>query len=120
MADSIVAQKAFKFAIRIVKLYSFLKSQKQEYVLAKQLLRSGTSIGANAEEAVAAQSRADFVNKLSIALKQTRETCYWLRLLRETEFLDEVAFKNIHFDCLELQKMLSSIILSSKKATHNS
>lgn len=116
MADSVVANKAFKFAIRIVRLYSHLKSQKQEYVLAKQLLRSGTSIGANTEEAVAAQSRADFIHKLSIALKEARETSYWLRLLHATEFIDDNAFQSLHGDCTELQKMLSSIILSSKKS----
>ncbi|WP_366524616.1 four helix bundle protein [uncultured Pontibacter sp.] len=74
MADSIVAKKAFQFAIRITKLYMYLKDQKQEFILAKQLVRSGTSIGANAEEAVAAQSKPDFIHKLHIALKEARET----------------------------------------------
>ena len=83
-------------------------------------MRSGTSIGANTEEAIAAQSRAYFVNKLAIALKETRETSYWLRLLRDADILDQAGFENIHSDCTELKKMLSSIILSSKKTTHNS
>jgi len=115
VAKSLVAQKAFDFAIRIVKLYVFLKDQKQEYVLSKQLLRCGTSIGANAEEAVAAQSRLDFVHKLHIALKEARETSYWLRLLYAVGFLEQAAFESMHKDCLEIQKMLSSIILTSKK-----
>ncbi len=117
MADSIVAQKAFQFAIRIVKLYLFLKEKKQEYVLAKQLVRSGTSIGANTEEAVAAQSKPDFVHKLHIALKETRETSYWLRLLFAVGLIEAAAFESIHKDCIELQKMLSSIILTSKKSS---
>jgi len=115
MADSIVAQKAFQFAIRIVKLYMFLKEQKQEYVLAKQLLRSGTSIGANTAEAVAAQSKPDFIHKLHIALKEARETNYWLRLLHAVGLIESAAFNSIYADCIELQKMLSSIILTSKK-----
>ncbi|WP_187264519.1 four helix bundle protein [Pontibacter beigongshangensis] len=115
MAESIVAQKSFQFAIRIVKLYLYLKDQKKEFVLAKQLLRSGTSIGANAEEAVAAQSKSDFIHKLHLALKETRETSYWLRLLHTAGLIESAAFKSIHNDCLELQKMLSSIILTSKK-----
>jgi four helix bundle protein len=114
LAESIVAKRAFDFALRIVKLYRYLKEQKNEYILSKQLLRSGTSIGANSEEAVAAQSRADFINKLSIALKEARETSYWLRLLKGAGYLEETAFKSIHDECIELQKMLSSIILTSK------
>ncbi|GAA4426017.1 four helix bundle protein [Pontibacter saemangeumensis] len=115
MADSIVAQKSFQFAIRIVNLYMFLKDQKHEFILAKQLVRSGTPIGANTEEAVAAQSKSDFIHKLHIALKEARETGYWLRLLHATELLETAAFESIYRDCVELQKMLSSIILTSKK-----
>jgi len=117
MADSLVAQKSYQFALRIVKLFQHLKEQKIEYILAKQLLRSGTSIGANAEEAVAAQSKADFIHKLYIALKETRETSYWLRLLKDTGYLDKNGFDSIHADCQEIQKMLSSIILTSKTNT---
>ncbi|PSR54913.1 four helix bundle protein [Adhaeribacter arboris] len=115
MADSLVAQKSYQFALRIVKLYQHLKEQKKEYILAKQLLRSGTSIGANVEEAVAAQSKADFIHKLHISLKETRETSYWLRLLKDANYLDDDGYKSIYADCLELQKMLSSSILTSKK-----
>jgi four helix bundle protein len=115
MADSIVAQKSFQFAIRITKLYLYLKDQRQEFILAKQLVRSGTSIGANTEEAVAAQSKPDFIHKLQIALKEARETSYWLRLLHAVNLIEIAAFESIHKDCIELQKMLSSIILTSKK-----
>ena len=115
MADSIVAQKSFQFAIRITKLYLYLKDQRQEFILAKQLVRSGTSIGANTEEAVAAQSKPDFIHKLHIALKEARETSYWLRLLHAVNLIETAAFESIHKDCIELQKMLSSIILTSKK-----
>ena len=115
MADSLVAQKSYQFALRIVKLFQHLQGQKKEYILAKQLLRSGTSIGANTEEAIAAQSKADFIHKLHIALKETRETNYWLRLLRDSGYLDENGYQSVYADCLELQKMLSSIILTAKK-----
>ncbi|QCR23842.1 four helix bundle protein [Pontibacter sp. SGAir0037] len=119
MAESIVAQKSFQFAIRIVKLYQYLKEQKQKFVLAKQLLRSGTSIGANTEEAVAAQLAPDFIYKLHLALKETRETSYWLRLMHAVNLIESAAFESTHKDCAELQKMLSSIILTSKKKTLN-
>jgi len=115
VAESIVAQKSYQFALRIIKLCQFLRIQKKEHVLSRQLLRSGTSIGANIEEAVAAQSKADFINKLAIALKETRETSYWLRLLKDAAILSQTGFESIHSDCIELKKMLSSIILSSKK-----
>lgn len=117
MADSLVAQKSYQFALRIVKLFQHLKEEKKEFILAKQLLRSGTSIGANAEEAVAAQSKADFIHKLHIALKETRETGYWLRLLKDAGYLDKNGFESINADCQEIQKMLSSIILTTKGNT---
>jgi len=84
---SIVEEKSFKFAVRIVRLYKYLTEKKKEKVLSKQLLRSGTSIGANIAEAEQAQSNADFVSKLSIALKETSETKYWIKLMKETEYL---------------------------------
>ena len=84
MMDITVEQKSFQFAVRIVRLYKYLRSVKKEFVLAKQLLRSGTSIGANVAEAQQAQSRADFISKMNIALKETAETNYWLRLLHAT------------------------------------
>jgi four helix bundle protein len=120
MADSIVAQKAFKFSLRIVKVYKYLKEEKQEYVLSKQLLRCGTSIGANVEESIAAQSNSDFIHKLSIAQKEARETSYWLRLLYESDYLEQAGFESIHTECLAILKMLTRIILTAKqKITDN-
>ncbi|MBB6612271.1 four helix bundle protein [Pontibacter sp. Tf4] len=100
--------------MRVVKLYEYLKGEKQEYVLAKQLLRSGTSIGANVEEGVAAQSTIDFVHKLSIARKEARESSYWLRLLHDTGYIKQTQFESIHTDCEEIIKILNSIIITSK------
>ncbi len=107
--------KSFSFAVRIVKLCKHLRSTKKEYTLSKQLLRSGTSIGANVAEAQQAQSRADFISKLSIALKEAVETNYWLRLLQATDYLNDVEFRSIHSDCCELERMLTAIIKSSKE-----
>ena len=87
------------FALRIIKLYTYLKDVKQEYVMSKQLLRSGTSIGANARESINAQSAMDFINKLSIALKEANETQYWLELLYESGFISETEYNSIYADC---------------------
>ncbi len=113
--DAIIEQKSFRFAIRIVNLYRFLRYQKKEFVLSKQLLRSGTSIGANIAEAEQAQSRADFIAKLNIALKEAAETNYWLRLLHATDYLTDSEFQSIHCDCKEVERMLTAIIKSTKK-----
>ena len=112
--ENTIVQKSFAFAIRIVNLYKYLRSTKREYVLSKQLLRSGTSIGANVTEAEQAQSRADFISKLNIALKETVETDYWLRLLYETNYLTSAQFSSMQIDCIELKKLLVSIVKSSK------
>ena len=112
--DSIITDKSFQFAVRIVKLCKHLRSTKKEYTLSKQLLRSGTSIGANTAEAQQAQSKSDFISKLSIALKETTETKYWLKLLYATDYLTEVEFQSIHSDCVEIEKILVSILKSSK------
>ena len=111
---SIIEEKSFRFAVRIVNLYKYL-TRKNEYVLSKQILRSGTSIGANIAEAQQAQSTADFISKLSIALKESAETNYWLRLLTATEYLSDAEFSSLVKDCQEIEKMLTSIIKSSKK-----
>lgn len=100
--------KSKRFSIRIVRLYAFLR-EKKEYTLSKQLLKSGTSIGANLAEAECAISRADFLSKVYIALKETMETIYWLELLYETDYLTEEQFTSLHQDADELRKMLSSI-----------
>jgi four helix bundle protein len=125
-SESIIAKKAYAFAIDIVKLYKKLISDNKEFVLSKQLLRSGTSIGANINEAVSGQSKRDFVHKLSIALKEARETSYWLNLLRDSDFINQASFEDIDKKCTEIIKILSSIILTTKekyftnKSTHNS
>ena len=110
-----VSEKAFAFAMRIVKLCQHLQNVKHEYVLSKQLIRSGTSIGANISEAQQGQSRADFVSKMSIALKETAEAMYWLRLLQATDYLTEKEYLSISRDCIEIEKMLTSIIKSTKQ-----
>ena len=112
--DSILEQKSFRFAIRIVNLCKHLRSTKKEYTLSKQLLRSGTSIGANVAEAQQAQSKADFISKLSIALKETTETKYWIRLMSATDYLSELECRSILGDCVELEKILVSSIKTSK------
>ena len=113
--DRKVEEKSFLFAIRIVKLYKYLTDSKREFHISKQLLRAGTSIGANIAEAQQAQSRADFIAKLSISLKEASETDYWLRLLNATEFLSDSEFLSVHNDCRELEKMLTAILKTTKR-----
>ena len=108
-------EKSFLFAVRIVKLHKYLAAIKTDLVLSKQLLRCGTSIGANIAEAQQAQSRADFISKLCIALKEASETNYWLRLLHATDLLNDKEFSSVFADCQELEKMLTSIIKSCKQ-----
>ncbi|WP_089681113.1 four helix bundle protein [Catalinimonas alkaloidigena] len=120
MADSIIAKKSYDFALLIIRTAQQLRHQHKEYVLTKQLLRSGTSIGANAEEATSAESRADFIHKMSIALKEARETSYWLRLLHDSNYLSDADFYQVHEQCREIIKILSSIILTTKKSANNS
>lgn len=112
--DSILEQKSFQFAIRIVNLCKYLRNSKKEYILSKQLLRAGTSIGANIAEAQQAQSKADFISKLSIALKETTETTYWIRLMAATSYLSEREYLSIVSDCIEIEKMLVASVKTSK------
>ncbi|PTL37216.1 four helix bundle protein [Candidatus Methylomirabilis limnetica] len=112
---NVVKEKSFAFAVRIVILYKHLCTEKKEFVLSKQLLRSGTAIGALVREAEQAESKADFVHKMAIALKETNETEYWLELLHETQYLEPAAFSSIHHNVVELLKLLTSIINSSKR-----
>lgn len=112
---SIVSQKSYQFAIRIVNLYKFLLNDKKEFVLSKQVLRSGTAIGALISEGKFAQSKADFINKMYVALKEANETLYWLNLLKDTEYLAEKDFQSIHKDANELVKLLASIVKTSKE-----
>ncbi len=115
MKENIIQTKSFAFAIRIVNAYKYLQSEKKEFVLSKQMLRSGTSIGANVEEAIGGQSKKDFIAKISIAYKEARETKYWIKLLFATNYMDEKAVNALLEDIEELSKILSSILLSSKE-----
>ena len=112
--DNVVLNKSKSFALRIIKLYRFLNDEKREYVLSKQVIRSGTSIGANIKEAIRGQSKADFYAKMNIALKEASETEYWLELLHESDYITEEAFASIYADCQELLRLLMSITKSSK------
>ena len=112
--ENIVVDKSFQFAIRIVNAYKYLTKEKKEFILSKQLLRSGTSIGANIEEAVGGYSKKDFSAKMSISYKECRETIYWLKLLRETEYVETKLAESLIQDASELAKILYSIIRSSK------
>ena len=104
-----IEDKSFSFAVRIVNLYKHLTCEKSEYVMSKQLLRSGTSIGANVAEAQKAQSPADFNAKMNIALKEANETSYWLRLLKHTDYLNETEYASIFADTKEILALLTSI-----------
>ena len=114
-----IKDKSFRFAVRIVNLYKYLSTEKQEYILSKQLLRSGTSIGANVSEAQRGQSKPDFVSKMNIALKEANETEYWLRLLYETEYLEENQFKSLYKDIDELISLLMSICKTTNENLKN-
>src|SRR5687767_3266938 len=109
-----IQAKSFAFAVRVVNLSKFLTTEKKEFVLAKQLLRSGTAIGALVREADQAESKPDFIHKMSIALKEANETEYWLLLLKATNLLDKAAFVSIHNDATELLKLLTRIIKTAK------
>jgi four helix bundle protein len=111
-----IKDKSFAFAIRVIKLYKILSAEKPESVLSKQLLRSGTAIGALVKEAEHAQSKPDFLNKMNVALKEANETEYWLLLLKETDYITEKEFDSIHQDCQETIKLLVSIVKSTKAA----
>ena len=108
--ENVILEKSKKFAIRIIKLYQYLNKEKQEYVLCKQLLRSGTSIGANVTEAHSAISKPEFRQKMNIALKEAKESLYWLDLLKETNYIADKEYQSIYDDCNELNKLLVSII----------
>ena len=113
--DNVIVNKSKAFAIRIIRLYKYLCTEKKEFVLSKQLLRSGTSIGANVKEAIRGQSKDDFAHKMNISLKEASETEYWLELLFETDYITEQQFNSIIADCTELIKILTSIIKSSRR-----
>ncbi len=108
--ENIVLQKTKAFALRCIKLYKYMVDEKREFVISKQVLRSGTSIGANVKEALRGQSRADFASKMNIALKEASETEYWLELLTESEYLTESQGLDILANCQEIIKLLTSIV----------
>lgn len=112
--NNILRSKSFLFAVRIVNLYKKLSEEKKEFVLSKQILRSGTSVGANIREANNGESRADFIHKLSIALKEIDETIYWLELLKETSYLAEGEFEPLHAESIDIIKLLKRSILTAK------
>ena len=117
MKENIIKDKSFKFAVRIVNLCKFLRDEKKEYDISKQLCHSGTSIGANVREALRAVSKKDFANKMGIALKEASESEYWLELLYATKYLDKKQFESIIADCSEINKVLTAIVKKSNEDT---
>ncbi len=114
MKSAVIEKKSFSFAIRIINLYRYLSTRKNETVISKQIVRCGTSIGANVSEAERGQSKADFYSKMSIALKEANETYYWIRLLHATNYIDSKAFVSLERDITELIAILTSICKTSK------
>lgn len=112
--DNIIVQKSYEFALKIIRLYQQL-AEKKEYVLSKQILRSGTSIGANVHEAVSGESKKDFIHKLGIAVKEARETSYWLSLLKDSGYITTAEFTELNNHCTEIIRILNSIILTTKE-----
>ncbi|MDD6276671.1 MAG: four helix bundle protein [Clostridia bacterium] len=114
MKENILIDKSIDFAARIIKLCKYLEETKKEHIISKQLIRSGTSIGANINEAQYGNSKADFISKLHISLKETAETEYWLRLLFKSEYVEEKMFDSIISDCIELKKLLIASLNTAK------
>ena len=112
--ENVIVEKSKAFALRIIKMYQFIVKEEKEFVLSKQALRSGTSIGANVKEAIRGQSKPDFYAKMNIALKEASETEYWLELLHESGYIEEQAFQSIYDDCQELIRILVSITKTQK------
>jgi four helix bundle protein len=120
MKENILLDKSFAFSVRTVNAYKFLLKEHREFVLSKQFLRSGTSIGANTEEAVGGQSRNDFVSKLAIAYKEARETKYWIRLLQATGYFEQKQSESLLSDAEELLRIIGKILITTKKKSGNS
>jgi len=114
MKENLVKSKSFAFAIRIVKLYKFLQFEKKEYIISKQILKSGTSVGACVRESENAESRSDFKHKLSIAQKEINETIYWLELLTATGYINSEQFNSLSYDAIKIMKLLTSILRTLK------
>ena len=115
MKENIIKDKSFAFALRIIKMYRFLCENKKEFVLSKQLLRCGTAIGALIKEAEHAESKADFIHKIAIAQKEANEAGYWIELLFRSEYIDENVYQSVISDAQEIHKIISSILISSKR-----
>ena len=116
MKDNLVKKKSKELAVRIVRLYQYLSEEKREYVMSKQVMRSGTSVGANIHEALQGQSKADFTAKMLIALKEASETEYWLELLHETGYLSKDEYESIQRDCGEVARLLTAIVKASRES----
>jgi four helix bundle protein len=114
MRENVLKVKSFRFAVRIVKLYQYLCEEKKEYVMSKQLLKSGTSVGAMISESEYSESKADFVHKLGVAQKESNETAYWLELLKETEYISIKEYESLNMDAVELIKLITSSIKTAK------
>jgi four helix bundle protein len=115
MTENIIKVKSFSFALRIIKLFQFLNVEKKEFILSKQLLRSRTAIGAMVRESEQAESKKDFIHKLAIAQKEANETDYWLELLFQSDYLNQPQFQSIKSDIIEINKILASIIITTKQ-----
>ena len=115
MRENPTYKKAISFAIRIVNVHKYLKEEKSEWTMSEQILRCGTSIGANFSESLSAESKSDFIHKLAIAQKEANETLYWLDLLKETDYLTDKQYESLNADCTELHKIITSIILTTKE-----
>ncbi len=113
--DNVIMQKSKAFSLRIIKLYVLLKEEKKEYVLSRQILKSGTNIGANVKEAIRGQTKPDFYAKMNIALKEASETEYWLELLFESNFIENTLFESLYSDCQEIIRILVSITKTQKQ-----
>ena len=114
MKENVIKIKSFAFALRIINLYQYLQTEKKEYIMSKQLMRSGTSIGAMIREAEQAESNSDFIHKLAIAQKEANESEYWIELLHQSKYTDKTQYESIFQDITELRKILTSIIKTSK------
>ncbi len=114
MSDSIIGKKSFDFAVKIINFYKIFSTENKEYILSKQILRSGTSIGANVREALNGQSKMDFIHKLSIAQKECDETIYWIELLKETNYISENQCNDLKNPAIEILKIIRSIIITTK------
>jgi len=116
MGKNVIKEKSFNFALQVIRLYKELCESKKEFILSKQLLRSGTSVGANIRESEHAESKADFIHKLSIAQKEANESEYWIELLYKSEYIDKTMYESINDNISEIKRLLSSILVSLKKS----